>query len=389
VTLTETESDPNARKLSRSRAHAIAELTIALVGAALLLSSLLANQRWLDRHFLPSFFLPRQWYVLIETTVRVAIGALGVLALVVRRRLAFVVTRAPAGTLRILIAVLLACWASELVLRQLHLRPTEWLLPDEEPRRIPDPRLGWTWEPGRTGRSAIGGRVIEYAIDSAGDRVRRVDEPVDPDRPSLLFIGESVMFGEGLMWDETMPAQAGGMLGLQSVNLAVHGFSTDQAYLRLQSELPRFRRPVAVVAIFMTTLFGRNLDRDRPHLGPGLVWRPAEPQGRLKSLATLLVPYRSDATVERGISLTREVLRAIVELARARGATPLILAPQFGPEDQLEASIRRRVLDESLPFVRVQVDDGDWRLSWDRHPNARAAHIVADAIATRLRHDRP
>ncbi len=268
------------------------------------------------------------------------------------------------------------------------LGPTEWLLPDEEPRRIPDPRLGWTWEPRRTGRSAIGGRVIEYAIDSAGHRVRRAGEPVDPDRPSLLFIGESVMFGEGLTWDESMPAQAGSMLGLQSVNLAVHGFSTDQAYLRLQSEVPRFRRPVAVVAIFMTTLFGRNLDRDRPHLGPGLVWLPAEQQGRLKSLATLLVPYRSDATVERGISLTREVLRAIVDLARARGATPLILAPQFGPEDQLEESIRRRVLDESLPYVRVPID-ADWRLSWDRHPNARAAHIVADAIATRLRHDRP
>ena len=43
----------------------------------------------------------------------------------------------------------------------------------------------------------------------------------------------------------------------------------DQIYLRLVRELPQFRRPTAVVAIFMTELFGRNLDEDRPHLGPG------------------------------------------------------------------------------------------------------------------------
>jgi len=29
--------------------------------------------------------------------------------------------------------------------------------------------------------------------------------------------------------------------------------------------------------------------------------------------------------------------------------------------------------------------DPDWRLPWDRHPNARAAHVIATAIAGRLR----
>ena len=110
------------------------------------------------------------------------------------------------------------------------------------------------------------------------------------------------MFGEGLTWDESVPAQVGAMLGMQSANLAVHGYGTDQAYLRLQAELPRFRRPVAVVSLFMTTLFGRNLDDDRPHLGPGLAGCPASPHGRLRSLAQLLVPYRSDETVERGVA---------------------------------------------------------------------------------------
>ena len=79
-------------------------------------------------------------------------------------------------------------------------------------------------------------------------------------------------------------------VGIQSANLAVHGFGSDQAYLRLEMELPHFRQPMAVVSLFMTSLFGRNLDRDRPQLGPGLVWLPAEQKGRLLSLASVLVP---------------------------------------------------------------------------------------------------
>jgi hypothetical protein len=59
--------------------------------------------------------------------------------------------------------------------------------------------------------------------------------------------------------------------------------------LRLARELPTFRQPLAVVSIFMTELFGRNLDDDRPHLGPGLVWHPAQHASRLAALAGMLV----------------------------------------------------------------------------------------------------
>ena len=53
------------------------------------------------------------------------------------------------------------------------------------------------------------------------------------------------MFGEGLTWDESIPGPGGRLMDVQSANLAVHGFGSDQALLRLQLELPRFRRPVA------------------------------------------------------------------------------------------------------------------------------------------------
>jgi hypothetical protein len=161
--------------------------------------------------------------------------------------------------------------------------------------------------------------------------------------------------------------------------------ANDQAYLRLQSELPHFRCPVAIVSLFMTALFGRNLDQDRPHLGPGLVWLPAEQRPRLASLAKLLAPYRADTTVDRGITVTREVLRATRELARAHGATPLLVVLQFGLEEQPEELLRRRILDDaSIPYVLVEIDSS-WRLPWDRHPNARAAREIATAISRELR----
>jgi hypothetical protein len=376
----------DASRSSRDVPRRIGEFVAAVIGVLLLAGAIVATQRWFDKHFLPSFFLPRRWYVLILTAVRMVMATLGVLlALIVRRRIGRLVARMPVLSVQIVTAGLLALAASELALRHVHLRSAGWLMPEEEPRRQPDPRLGWTFVPARTGHAAVAGRTIDYAFDAAGYRVRRVDEPVDPDRPTLVFIGESVMFGEGLTWEETIPAQVGAAMGIQSANLAVHGYSTDQGYLRLEAELPRFRHPVAVVALFMTALFGRNLDDDRPHLGPRLIWLPAESHGRLKSLATLLVPYRSDETVERGIVMTQQVLRAIADLSSARGATPLIVVPQLGPEEPVEQAVRHRVLDDAqLPYVLIETDDA-WRLSWDRHPNASAAQAIAEAIAARLR----
>jgi hypothetical protein len=372
---------------SQRAGRLVAEIAVVSIGGVLLIGALLANQRWLDRHFVPSFFLPRLWYVRLETLVRVAMATLGVVSIVlVRPRVGRLVARAPALSLSIAIAALLAMAASELVLQRVHLQPAEWLLPDEEPRRRPDPQLGWTFVPSRTGHASVGGREIDYAFDAAGYRVRQVDAPVDVTRPTILFIGESVMFGEGLAWEESIPAQVESMIGIQSANLAVHGFGTDQAYLRLQRELPHFKQPTAVVTLFMSSLFGRNLDEDRPHLGPGLTWLSGSAgHSRLTSIAKLVVPYRSDETIERGVLVTRDVLRAIASLTRSRGATPLILVPQFGAETPVEHKLRQRVLDDGgFSYVWVEINAA-WRLPWDRHPNPQAARALAAAVAAHLR----
>jgi len=135
----------------------------------------------------------------------------------------------------------------------------------------------------------------------------------------------------------------------------------------------------------MPSLFDRNLLDNRPRLAAGLIWQPPVHHWRLAALLPWLFPYRSSAAIERGILRTLESLRALVQLARARGAEPLIVVPQFGPESPTEEMLRRRILDAAgLPYVHVQLDPS-WHLPGDLHPDARATQAIAIAVAGRLR----
>ena len=363
----------------------ITQLVMFAIATVLVVCAIGANQRWLDRHFLPSFLFSHTTYVQLETGVRFAMAIAGAMLMPVAPRAGRWAARSPAHTCRVVAAAVLALAASEPALRAARIGNAQWLRQEEEPLRRPDSRLGWTLVPARTAHASINGRVVDYAIDAAGYRVRSRGAPVDPERPTIIFAGESVMFGWGLTWDESVAGQVEAMTGTQSANIAVQGFASDQAYLRLETELPRFRRPVAVISLFMPEVFGRNFDAERPHLGPGLVWLPADRHSRLQTLARLFVPYHGDEVVERTVAVTREVFQATARLARARGATPLIIVPQFGDEHEARRTLRQRILDDAgVPYALIEIDPA-WRLPWDRHPDARAAHAMAAAIVARLK----
>src|SRR6266571_2131951 len=95
----------------------VVELVLAFVGVAMIVAALAANQGWLDRHFLPSFFLTRHAYVVIETAVRAVAAAAGLsIALVGRKPIARLVARRPSDVVRVAMAAILALVASEIVL---------------------------------------------------------------------------------------------------------------------------------------------------------------------------------------------------------------------------------------------------------------------------------
>jgi hypothetical protein len=371
---------------SKFHKQRLVEICVGCTGCALVALAIAANQQWFDRHFLPAFFVTRAEYVRIETIVRIAIAAAGLLiALVARRPLARAIAASPSRAISIALAIAMAFGASELMLRRVHVRAAEEVPERKEPLRHLDARLGWLFVPSRVGYQSNNGRRVQYAFDNHGYRVPRIGQPADFNLPSIIFTGESMMVGEKLLWSETIPAQTAQRLGIQSANIAVSGYATDQAYLRLVSELPRFKHPVAVVSLFTPAIFDRNLDDDRPHLGAGLVLLPPAANWRLTTLARRIIRYRSDESIERGIAVTQQILRASLQLARARGAVGLIVVPQFVPEEPRERELRKRILDDGgLPYVVVNLDPRH-RVIDDGHPDAFASRQIAMAIEDRLR----
>jgi hypothetical protein len=371
------------------RRHVAARAIEALVtgaGLALILLALAADKHWLDQHVLPRMFQSRERQLLwweVERTGAILLGIL--LLLVARPRARRLVGAGRGGELALtcllsMFAVLLSVAVSEAVLRTAPWRGVDRWVAREEPLRKADARLGWANMPAHTGFEHYGGRRILYHFDADGHRVADTARPVDPARPAILFTGESIMLGYRLNWPETVAGRIDAVTGVRSANLAVNGYGTDQSFMRLAAELPRYAHPVAVVALFAPTLIERNFETDRPHLDAALAWHSATPYWRVRRVLKNAFLYRRTSTIENGIAMTRAVLAATVRDARARGAVPLILVPSFMPEHPGERVLRRRILQEAgLPYLLVPLDRR-WRIPGDGHPDARANLAMARAI---------
>jgi hypothetical protein len=379
------------RNAGRSRAVLFANVIVSAAGLLLIAVTLATGRDWLDAHVLPTWRHSRLFQTTIFDIIRVTALLLGVcLIVLVRPAVARAVAR---GLSRPLLVQVFACVvaaiagiaAAETVLRSNAWRSIYAAREPLEPLRRPDPYYGWLYVPDHVTKVRVGKRSIEYATSHDGYRVRSVGQPVDFRRPAIVFAGESILLGWSLPFEETIQAETERLLGVPVVNLSVNAFGTDQIYMRLKRELPRFERPAAVVILFMPRLLDRNLDRDRPHLDAHLRWHAGEaPSYRLAELGRRLLRYRSEDTIREGIATTQAALRGMLEHARRRGAEALIVVPQFEPADASEARVRRRVLDEAgLPYLLVPLDE-HWRGSDDIHPDVRATKKIAAEIALRL-----
>jgi len=366
-------------------------LAILLTGLALVGLAIAAGRGWADRHFLPTFAWSRDFQMRIVLMLRALLGSLGLFVIFVMRPR--VVRAVAAGRGRqmaltafsALLAIVAAIGTTEAVLRTKTWRATQEHWGSQEPIRQPDRELGWKFVPDHAGRARFLARSVAYATDNRGYRVNAVGDRFSPQAPTIVFAGESILFGYGLQWRDSVPTRAAAMTGVQAVNISVNAYANDQIYLRLRRELPRFQRPVAVVVPFVPMLFDRNLDRDRPYLDEALRWQAGRPPPwRLVELMRRMARYRGEAEIERGVATTRRILLATVALVRSRHAQPIIVVPQYMPEEPTERAIRRRVLDEAgIAYVLVRLAPG-WRIETDRHPDARGAQAIAAAIAQRL-----
>jgi hypothetical protein len=373
---------------SSKRHAAAANFAMLALGLLPLLLASRMGEGWARRHFLPAWAYGWPVQLRILLVLRIAIAAAGLAVLLLARPWLVRAIQAGRGRGALLsaatsfLAVVAALAATEGILRTRTWRSTQERWDLQEPLRVRDPVYGWRFAPNHEGTVRLDGRVVHYATGPFGYRSPRAGIGPDLARPTIVFAGESIVFGYGLDWPETIPAQVQAMTGIQAANIAVNAHSTDQAYLRLRGELPRFARPVAVVVPFMPRLLDRNLDRDRPHLDPSLRWHAGgKPALRLVEIARRVTRYRGRRSIEEGIAMTRAALRASIALARARGARAIVLVPQFLPEEDSESEVRREVLDRGhIPYLLVPLDPA-WRSPAHGHPNALGARALAKAVA--------
>jgi len=386
---------------SRARPAAVAAALGALaIGAAFLAWAASADAHWAEQHVLASRCATNEAAWVLARGARWIGAALGLGALALAPALARRAGRAsprlrPSSVAGVALAVTASLGVTELYLRHLHVRLASGDAPrgreerDAGMTRV-DPRLGWAYVPARTTWTRVGGRAVPYVIDADGARAASADQVAPRAAPTVLFAGESIAFGYGLPWDETFPAQVGQRLGVEAVNLAVVGYGSDQAYLRVVDALPRTLRPLAVVTVFVPEQVKRNVDPWRPRLvlGPDGALAAAPPAGGPR-LARLLqqLPYHDDDALR----VTAAVLRATAAAARARRAFPLFLVTNYGPACRRDAGGEAWVVDElfvrqGLPFVRVDLGPED-RLPgiFEGHPSLRGTRRLAAAVEQALR----
>lgn len=359
-----------------------AQITVGGIGLLLLLLAFNMDQQWADRHMLPDILVASGWLMTVLQVERFILALAGALLLLLSLRPGRMMK---AGRWIVIgLSVLLAVPASEAVIRLASGRGSQSWSQVNEPLRQADPVTGWTNIPARRSADPDYPSRPVYFIDRHGYRVAAEGRTVDTSAPTILFVGESIMFGKGLSWRDSMAGQVESLSGFQSANLAVPAFSAGQGFLLLRRELPRFRRPLAVVILFGPDLLIRDLDRGRPWIDRAGRWHPGTWAWHLGHLGRVLFPYHRASAIEEVVAADRRILMREVAMAHARGARPLVVVPVFQPERRQERALRHAIFDGAgIPHVLVPLDPR-WRLFPDFHPDARAHAAMARAVWQQL-----
>ncbi|MBS2013228.1 MAG: hypothetical protein JST00_10095 [Deltaproteobacteria bacterium] len=367
------------------RRRAVTSL-VAMPGVAMMAWAFFAEDRWYETHMMVRYCVEDPGALSRAHVVRVLVALAGA-AVIAFANGAFVRRALTLGAIgRAALAVVLAFAVSDAVLR---------IVGRDRPSDADDPRRSKAPPPRSKTVKETSGRPITYAIDSEGRRARTPDDALDHAMPTIVLIGESVGFGYGLDFEETIQAGLARRTGLEVANLSVNALANDEALTRLRAKLPAYERPIAVVSFVVITWLERNVADYRPRLAlasdGSLVEIPAASPflrgSRLLPPIRSLFGYHHD---DEAIELTRAILRETADVARARGAFPLFVLTECGGGRCLPTTNGRPYvasrLTEDQPFASIEVGLApEQTLVGDPHPNASGATRYVDAIVTALR----
>ncbi len=147
-----------------------------------------------------------------------------------------------------------------------------------------DPELGWTYIPNLSVVKTYGTekRQVPLYFDENGIRVPSPTTKLDPQRPSVLFVGCSYTMGHGLSYEESFAGQFGAFqeVPYQVVNLGVQGYGTDQSLLILKRFMSKFNTKVVLYTMMSDHPF-RNMNYDRRMLIPDARYLGTKPLFKL------------------------------------------------------------------------------------------------------------
>ena len=273
--------------------------------------------------------------------------------------------------------------------------------------------LGYSPRPGVrvVSRKTHGSQLIYDVVYTISDRGVRVTRG-NPNGDTWLFMGCSIMFGEGVNDDETLPTYFSADLGYQAnvVNLAFHGYGPHQMLRSLELDLPRplihgVVRKVVYEAIANHAwraaghdswdLYGPSYSLSREgvtYVGPfhnqltGLLLEALQKSNffRIVLDRTLFRVRVTDEDIER----YARILERSAQLSRKQYGAGFLVVFR-GWDNDLSPRVLQRLRKTNLQILMVSdvIPRRDWaglKLPIDGHPNPEYHRRLAAALAARL-----
>ena len=306
-------------------------------------------------------------------------------------------------------------------------RGSPWFAGGNHPRYLfqADPASGYSLRPGFRGKEIAFTGEFEVPVE-IGPAGLRAHPHTAPPQPSVLALGDSMTFGEGVPADRTWTAVLERESGVRVYNGGVPGYSTCQMEGHARVLLPRLRPEL----VFVT--FSPQWDRNRcsspflylegylvsqrylerihvidgnlylgetrlPGIGAATAWAK-----HVSYLARLALPPLGDAArsltrkneafkpTPADYEPTAQALASIRDQARQSGAGFLaVLIESRGRDYETDrANLEKLLKERGIPYLSLDSVKADWprlRYPLDQHWNEAGHRTVGKLLAPRVR----
>ncbi len=144
-----------------------------------------------------------------------------------------------------------------------------------------DPLLGWSYIPHK---KSVGDYGVSYVFNSEGYRVASRDTSTSWKKPIILIVGDSLLFGHGIEFQDTFGYKLEQTLQHEYdvLNFSVQGFGTDQIYLLIKKLIPLYH-PRYVITNYLPDHNRRNVSADRRDIYPCYTFSGSKPRFEIQN----------------------------------------------------------------------------------------------------------